>query len=181
MVCLAFLFNLLISAHHDSGDVLTHQTRIWSIAARNSWSSWQAEWVFNNNRNVSSASLPRGLTRVPIEESFRGLTHVRIIFVDAYMVEDLRMKENGLESITWVIFHFFDHRIIIDRAIGHCIDYLRQVLMCHGENRIPHILPDFRIRHTCRNFDSIWNFAAKRNTSGIGIEWIDSIRGHCIV
>lgn len=64
--------------------------------------------------------------------------------------------------------------------LSHCVDYLRQVLMCHGdltlitlkydEHRQPHVMPDFRIRHTCRNFDSIWEFAAKRNTSGITIE-----------
>lgn len=63
---------------------------------------------------------------------------------------------------------------------GHCVDYLRQVLMCHGdltpitlhyaENRIPHVMPDFKIKHTCRNFEAIWDFAAKRNTSGISIE-----------
>jgi hypothetical protein len=61
--------------------------------------------------------------------------------------------------------------------IGHCIDYLRQVLMCHGDltpitlDLVPHrYQPNFNIKHTCRNFGKIYEFAAKRNISGIGIE-----------
>ena len=63
--------------------------------------------------------------------------------------------------------------------IVHCIDYLRQVLMCHGDLtpitlaydiKENFVKPDFRIKHTCRDFESIWNFAAKGNRSGISIE-----------
>lgn len=62
---------------------------------------------------------------------------------------------------------------------AHCVDYLRQVLMCHGDltpitltynHKSEFVDPNFRIKHTCRNFDRIWNFAAKRNRSGISIE-----------
>jgi hypothetical protein len=62
---------------------------------------------------------------------------------------------------------------------AHCVDYLRQTLMCHGDltpitltyNKTKQFTdPNFRIKHTCRNFDSIWQFAAKRNRSGISIE-----------
>ncbi|KAM7220099.1 protein of unknown function (DUF3328) domain containing protein [Rhypophila decipiens] len=63
--------------------------------------------------------------------------------------------------------------------LAHCVDYLRQVLMCHGDltpitlrynQTTDFVEPNFRIRHTCRNFDMIWDFAAKGNRSGISIE-----------
>ncbi|KAH7386592.1 hypothetical protein BKA64DRAFT_580946, partial [Cadophora sp. MPI-SDFR-AT-0126] len=61
----------------------------------------------------------------------------------------------------------------------HCIDYLRQVLMCHGDltpitltwsDEMDWVKPNFSIQHTCRNFQSIWDFALSRNLSGISIE-----------
>ncbi|KAH8655088.1 hypothetical protein BGZ60DRAFT_532709 [Tricladium varicosporioides] len=62
------------------------------------------------------------------------------------------------------------------KHLSHCVDYLRQVIMCHGDLtpitlkiRNGHYLPNFRIKHTCRNFDSIYEFAERRNTSGFGI------------
>ncbi|KAF2092599.1 hypothetical protein NA57DRAFT_49976 [Rhizodiscina lignyota] len=67
--------------------------------------------------------------------------------------------------------------------LSHCVDYLRQVLMCHGDVTPialiadpnppafrPPILPNFSIKHTCRKFDKIFDWAAKRNTSGLTIE-----------
>jgi hypothetical protein len=49
--------------------------------------------------------------------------------------------------------------------------------MCHGDltpitlEFVPRRYePNFNIKHTCRNFDRIWAFAAERNISGIGIE-----------
>jgi len=63
--------------------------------------------------------------------------------------------------------------------LAHCVDYLRQVLMCHGDltpitlfynESTDFVVPNFRIKHTCRNFAKIWDFAAKRNRSGISIE-----------
>ncbi|KAL1981350.1 hypothetical protein VTN96DRAFT_2741 [Rasamsonia emersonii] len=67
--------------------------------------------------------------------------------------------------------------------IDHCIDYLRQVLQCHGDltpitlETIPGVpvlpppnpapyKPNFSIRHTCRDFDAVYDFALKRNSSG---------------
>ncbi|PVH73089.1 hypothetical protein DL98DRAFT_368816, partial [Cadophora sp. DSE1049] len=49
----------------------------------------------------------------------------------------------------------------------HCVDYLRQVLMCHGDltpitltwsDKMNWVKPNFSIQHTCRNFQSIWDF-----------------------
>lgn len=68
--------------------------------------------------------------------------------------------------------------------IDHCIDYLRQVLMCHSDvTAITHaprpkpynsILmpwrPNFAVTHTCRNFWQLHDWAGKRNSSGFVIE-----------
>ncbi|KAH8803632.1 hypothetical protein F5884DRAFT_889025 [Xylogone sp. PMI_703] len=74
------------------------------------------------------------------------------------------------------------------KHLDHCSDYLRQVLMCHGdmtpitldrtkwgmeqetrrerdELPVPPFKPDFAIMHTCRNWDLIYEFALQRNTS----------------
>ncbi|KAK0716042.1 hypothetical protein B0H67DRAFT_489190, partial [Lasiosphaeris hirsuta] len=69
--------------------------------------------------------------------------------------------------------------IVPSEAADACVDYLRQVLMCHGDltpitltyNRtMDFVSLNFRIKHTCRNFESIWQFVAKGNRSGISIE-----------
>jgi Mycotoxin biosynthesis protein UstYa len=66
----------------------------------------------------------------------------------------------------------------------HCIDYLRQVLMCHSDvTPITHKkrpagynpaladwVPNFSTPHTCRNFQKIHDWAKKYNTSGYVIE-----------
>ena len=61
--------------------------------------------------------------------------------------------------------------------VAHCIDYLRQVLMCHADmtpitlDLVPHKYnPNFSIKHTCRNWDRVWDFALERNISGSAIE-----------
>lgn len=81
------------------------------------------------------------------------------------------------------------------KHLDHCSDYLRQVLMCHGdmtpitlirtkqsaeresgdsdrererereEPPAPPFRPDFAILHTCRSWDLIYEFALQRNTS----------------
>ncbi|KAH8817357.1 hypothetical protein F5884DRAFT_874356 [Xylogone sp. PMI_703] len=61
--------------------------------------------------------------------------------------------------------------------IDHCVDSLRQVIMCHGDTTPMSLVRDeresppyfviFETVHTCRNWDSIWNWAVKRNTTGL--------------
>ncbi|KAK4545972.1 hypothetical protein LTR36_002536 [Oleoguttula mirabilis] len=60
--------------------------------------------------------------------------------------------------------------------IDHCIDYIRQIIMCHGDltpmplvydpRGHPQYGPNFRVIRTCRNFDKIFEWAAKGNRSG---------------
>ncbi|KAE8369713.1 hypothetical protein BDV27DRAFT_152794 [Aspergillus caelatus] len=58
----------------------------------------------------------------------------------------------------------------------HCIDYLRQVIMCHGDitpisfewnNGIDAYLAHHSTPHMCRNFNSIYEWAAKRDNTGL--------------
>ncbi|KAF2736572.1 hypothetical protein EJ04DRAFT_432905 [Polyplosphaeria fusca] len=69
-----------------------------------------------------------------------------------------------------------------EKHLSHCVDYLRQVLMCHGDltpislvrrdgvaKGEPPYRPDFSIRHTCRRWEKIWEFAERGNTSGFGV------------
>ena len=63
---------------------------------------------------------------------------------------------------------------------AHCIDYLRQVLMCHGdvhpithfyrETKLRNFWPNFTVPHTCRNFDKIVEWAETGSLSGMTIE-----------
>jgi hypothetical protein len=62
----------------------------------------------------------------------------------------------------------------------HCIDYLRQVLMCHGdvtpithfyhETRMRNFWPNFTVPHTCRKWDKIVAWAEEGSKSGMTIE-----------
>ncbi|KAH8198750.1 hypothetical protein TruAng_007070 [Truncatella angustata] len=56
----------------------------------------------------------------------------------------------------------------------HCIDYLRQIIMCHGDitpltmewnTEINGFLAHHTTEHHCRSFDMIWNWAEGRNTT----------------
>ena len=56
--------------------------------------------------------------------------------------------------------------------VDHCIDTLRQTLMCHGDialhtfDWIPHYRrpePNFNVVHECRNFEAIYDWAEKHS------------------
>ena len=67
-----------------------------------------------------------------------------------------------------------------DEYLDYCLDYLRQAIMCHGDltpipmqadpSRSPPYTPKFETKQICRNFDSIREFAEKRNTTGVRVE-----------
>ncbi|KAJ5971858.1 uncharacterized protein N7479_001776 [Penicillium vulpinum] len=68
--------------------------------------------------------------------------------------------------------------------MDHCIDYLRQSIMCHSDlTPLVHIprpggarddgtawIPNLAVKHTCRDFWKIHEWAAQYNTSGWTIE-----------
>ncbi|GIZ49803.1 hypothetical protein CKM354_001282800 [Cercospora kikuchii] len=73
--------------------------------------------------------------------------------------------------------HFPDPLDLQKEHFGHCIDMLRQVLMCNADVGIvtfryvednPRPYPNFNNWHSCRNWDSIMEFADSRR---VGKDW----------
>ena len=63
--------------------------------------------------------------------------------------------------------------------LDHCIDYLRQAIMCHGDitpntfewnDETQSYLAHHSTRHQCRDFERVYDWAAGRNTSGLIID-----------
>jgi hypothetical protein len=61
-------------------------------------------------------------------------------------------------------------------SVGHCLDNLRQNLMCYADTGLlpflwvgdpPHRHPDFFREHKCRNFDEILDFAKRREVPSL--------------
>ncbi|KAJ5569720.1 uncharacterized protein N7459_009150 [Penicillium hispanicum] len=91
-----------------------------------------------------------------------------------------------LNSLRRLIYNTstFTTGVNAEMHMDHCIDYLRQSIMCHGDvTPLVHIprpggprgngapwMPNFRVKHTCRNFWKIHEWAAQYNTSGWTIE-----------
>ncbi|OJJ43567.1 hypothetical protein ASPZODRAFT_136025, partial [Penicilliopsis zonata CBS 506.65] len=91
-----------------------------------------------------------------------------------------------LNSLRRLIYNTstFTTGINAEMHMDHCIDYLRQSIMCHSDvTPLVHIprpggprlggapwMPNFAVRHTCRDFWKIHAWAAQYNTSGWTIE-----------
>ena len=47
------------------------------------------------------------------------------------------------------------------RHVRHCLDYLRQAIMCHADTNIEPVIPElggakgFGVGHRCRNYDEL--------------------------
>lgn len=63
-------------------------------------------------------------------------------------------------------------------SADHCIDYLRQAIMCHGDvtpitfeylPEIKGLIAHHSTEHQCRNFESIYNWAAARQVDGFQV------------
>lgn len=61
----------------------------------------------------------------------------------------------------------------------HCIDYLRQVVMCHGDiapitmefsEELDNFFAHHSDWHRCRNFEAIFDWAEERNNTGLPID-----------
>ena len=64
--------------------------------------------------------------------------------------------------------------IMKKKHMAHCFDFLRQAVMCAGDMTLEPVDDDatdgWNVTHTCRNFKTIYDFAADRrltNTTGI--------------
>ncbi|KAF4622762.1 hypothetical protein G7Y89_g14265 [Cudoniella acicularis] len=77
-----------------------------------------------------------------------------------------------------------DPETVWEAHLDHCVDYLRHSLMCNAaltpttfywdeEKRGYH--PTEAMPHTCVVFDNIWEWAASRNTTGDGVEFVGAL------
>ncbi|KAH8697866.1 hypothetical protein BGW36DRAFT_295718, partial [Talaromyces proteolyticus] len=78
---------------------------------------------------------------------------------------------------------FLDRKEILELHIGHCVDVLRQRLMCTADTELhpyiwagdpPHVTPDFNRMYKCRNFDDIREYA-KQNQATWGPQGPDVV------
>lgn len=66
---------------------------------------------------------------------------------------------------------FQNEDVIIRLHVSHCLDTIRQVLMCNADTGVlgqvwhnpeaPEAFPDFRSHHKCKNFDAIRDWAVQ--------------------
>lgn len=69
--------------------------------------------------------------------------------------------------------HSDNHRQITPAHVRHCIDYLRQSLMCHADTNIEPIeeslggVRGFGVEHHCRNFDSVMSWITEWETKDV--------------
>lgn len=64
----------------------------------------------------------------------------------------------------------YDSKFVTDWASEHCIDYIRQSIMCFGDStpvrlqwryESHFLIPQFDQYHTCRNFEALHDFSKK--------------------
>jgi len=85
--------------------------------------------------------------------------------------------ENDKEYLKFVL----GQETMKDHHIYHCIDYIRQSIMCNGDTTLEKArtgddgklvrgVDGWGVEHVCRNFDAMYTFAAEhrsRNITGI--------------
>ena len=80
-----------------------------------------------------------------------------------------------ITPVCW-LFPDVNEYILTKYKTDHCIDYLRQTIMCHGEvtpitfEFIPEIhglIAHHSTQHQCRDFEKIYNWAALRQVDGV--------------
>lgn len=82
--------------------------------------------------------------------------------------------QNDKEYLQFVL----SQETMADHHIYHCIDYIRQSIMCNGDPTLEKArtgddgkpargVDGWGVGHECRNFDAIFEFAAERRTRNI--------------
>jgi len=73
----------------------------------------------------------------------------------------------------------FHQAMLTQSKTDHCIDYLRQVIMCHGDltpitfewnDELSTYLAHHRTQHVCRRFDKIFDWSERRNKEYMHID-----------
>ncbi|UKZ77009.1 hypothetical protein TrVFT333_004725 [Trichoderma virens FT-333] len=109
-------------------------------------------------------SLGGGLYFQPDSKLFMGQPTV---FHDLHCLNRLR------RNMPWY-FDYYDHRDDTQAHMDHCIDSLRQSLMCTSDMTVApiiwsyekgRIIPDFEIDHSCRDFETLKEWALARDSA----------------
>ncbi|MCJ1249426.1 hypothetical protein MMC30_006650 [Trapelia coarctata] len=129
-----------------------------------------------------------GIVSIHEEEAARlpGGTARSAVNPNEYVVElEMFHQLHCLKALRNQLWNFEDHvedkRTDLARQhhFDHCIDYLRQVIMCHGdvtpvtfERKEEGGLfnPHHKTVHQCRNFEKIFDWAADRNTTKMPVD-----------
>jgi hypothetical protein len=84
------------------------------------------------------------------------------------------------DSNTLVSLGIIDNTCLLTKIhLDHCIDYLRQVIMCHGDLtpitfewniELDTYLAHHSTTHECRDFGEIFEWAKGRNNTGIVVD-----------
>ncbi|EXJ72558.1 uncharacterized protein A1O5_03704 [Cladophialophora psammophila CBS 110553] len=120
------------------------------------------------------------LDRVMVGEDYGGPGYVAFVEV-THQIHCLNLLRRGL----WFNYEYYQsHSIgefadgdrIVKLHIGHCLDTLRQALMCSSDTGLlpfvwvgnpPKQFPDFFREHKCRNFEPILEFAKRREVKAL--------------
>lgn len=108
------------------------------------------------------ADMVRGKTRQrPSGEYISGLD----VFHQLHCLNKIR------QSFYPDYYHDPDGKVIEQLHIDHCIDYLRQAIMCSSDMSVTKVVyspsadrwsPDFEREHTCRNFEKLLSWSLDR-------------------
>ncbi|OAG37494.1 hypothetical protein AYO21_08348 [Fonsecaea monophora] len=120
------------------------------------------------------------LDRVMVGEDYGGPGYVAFVEV-THQIHCLNLLRRGLwfnyeYYMSNNIAEFADGESIVKLHIGHCLDTLRQALMCSSDTGLlpfvwvgnpPKQFPDFFREHKCRNFEPILEFAKRREVKAL--------------
>ncbi|OAL22758.1 hypothetical protein AYO20_11107 [Fonsecaea nubica] len=120
------------------------------------------------------------LDRVMVGEDYGGPGYVAFVEV-THQIHCLNLLRRGLwfnyeYYMSNNIAEFADGESIVKLHIGHCLDTLRQALMCSSDTGLlpfvwvgnpPKQFPDFFREHKCRNFEPILDFAKRREVKAL--------------
>lgn len=131
-----------------------------------SFSSLRLHRTYSACRYTSTTTITRQWANTPSRTP-------RIFF--AYISVSFQYPSPSTTEVTSLpngVRHFQrSNRAKADGVIAHCLDTVRQVLMCNFDTGVlgqvwvdpkkPHAFPDFRTTHVCKNYDEVREWARK--------------------
>ncbi|KAJ4153789.1 hypothetical protein LMH87_010261 [Akanthomyces muscarius] len=134
--------------------------------------AWDELLQYNNIRVSSAELLVANLTSVALHDTPSGDSH--LVTLDVY--HTLHCVNRARKAL-YPAYYTSPNRPEVDRAhVEHCLDLLRQVLMCHGDValhtyqwrddvRVP--WPTFATTHQCTRWDRIVDWSRGRSVESL--------------